>query len=69
MQRNIHENHVAKNLDESKQDVAESFVNYLLGDLISNQQDYQCELDGNLGLAIEKLPVGINRKTLWSFSL
>lgn len=58
-----------KKNDETEDEGAAYFANYLLENFNVESKDYQSELDGNLGLAFEKLPNGVSRKSLWSFNI
>lgn len=41
------------------------FANYWMGNAGSNEDGHPPEYDGELGLAMEKLPEGVDRKSLW----
>lgn len=52
---------------EKEDEGAHCFANYLLGEL-ELQSCEQSEFDRSIGLAMEKLPIGVNRLSLWQLS-
>lgn len=51
--------------DEKEDGGVQCFANYLLENWDSKTCNHQTELDRSIGLAMEKLPNGVSRKSLW----
>ncbi len=53
--------------DDKEDGGVRCFANYLLENMES-AYGHQPEFDGSIGLAMEKMPHGVSRKSLWQIS-